>query len=96
MLSADKELGILSLTASQPISLYEWLFQKLLVRFLLLSLIVILAIVIGLGLQGIDPIDNLASLSKLLAAILVYMAFWLGLAFAVNLIGKPSGTNAIT
>lgn len=96
VLSSDKELGILSLTASQPVSLYRWLLQKLLVRFLLLGIIVTVAILAGLGLQGVSLIGNVASLLKLMVAVLVYMAFWFGVAFAVNLMGKPSGTNAIT
>ena len=94
VLSGDKELGILSLTASQPISLYKWLLHKLLIRLLLLSLIVAVAYLIGLGILGIN--SNLAAVLKLLVPIIIYMGFWFGLAFVVNLMGRPSGTNAIT
>ncbi|HRG08845.1 MAG TPA: ABC transporter permease subunit, partial [Cyclobacteriaceae bacterium] len=37
LLSADKESGVLRLTISQPISLYKWLFGKLVVRFVVLA-----------------------------------------------------------
>ncbi|MEM1324415.1 MAG: DUF3526 domain-containing protein [Bacteroidota bacterium] len=96
VLSSAKESGILPVIASQPVSLYGWLLQKLLIRFLLLSIIVSATILIGLGWQGVDLVDKLGSVSMLLGALLLYMAFWFGIAFVVNLLGKPSGTNAIT
>ncbi|MEM1122912.1 MAG: DUF3526 domain-containing protein [Bacteroidota bacterium] len=96
VLSSARESGILPLIAAQPISLYGWLLQKLFIRFLLLSLLVLVAILVGLGLQGVNLTDNLPSLSLLLGALLTYMLFWFGVAFAVNLLGQPSGTNAIT
>lgn len=96
VLSTLRESDILPLIASQPLSLYGWLLQKLLIRFLLLSFIVTVAILVCLSLQGINLTDNLTSLLVLLGALLMYIAFWFGIAFTVNLLGQPSGTNAIT
>ncbi|MEM1214903.1 MAG: DUF3526 domain-containing protein [Bacteroidota bacterium] len=95
LLSAAKESGILPLIAAQPISLAGWLLQKLLIRFLLLSLVVMVTILVGLSWQGVNLSDNLAPVSVLIGGLLTYMAFWFGIAFAVNVWGQPSGTNAI-
>jgi ABC-2 type transport system permease protein len=92
LLSADQESGVLRLTVSQPVSLYGWLFSKLLVRFTALSLIIFLSITISLLLFN-TSIDT--EVLKLLMLVLAYTFFWFVVAFLVNLFGASSGTNAI-
>jgi ABC-2 type transport system permease protein len=92
LLSADKESGVLRLTVSQPVSVYRWLFSKLLIRFVVLALIIIISILISLLVFGVQ-VD--AGVIKLLVLVLVYTFFWFIVAFLVNLFGATSGTNAI-
>jgi ABC-2 type transport system permease protein len=92
LLSADQESGVLRLTVSQPISLYSWLFSKLLVRFAALALIISFSIVTSL-LMFKTNLDT--AVLKLLLLVLAYTFFWFVVAFLVNLFGASSGTNAI-
>jgi len=93
ILSAEKERGALRLLASQPISIYKWIFQKMLLRFFWLSVITIVAL-------GIAFLINNISLSQIhvlwfLGLILVYMLFWFSLSFLINLLGHSSAKNAV-
>ncbi len=92
LLSADKESGVLRLAISQSVSLYKWLFNKLLVRFFVLSFIIIISILVSLLIFDTD-FDS--SVVKLLLLVLAYTFFWFVVAFMVNLFGASSGTNAI-
>lgn len=92
LLSADKESGVLRLTMSQPISMYAWLFNKLMVRFIVLAFIVIVSILVSLFV--FNATFN-SSLWKLLLIVLAYTFFWFVVAFLVNLLGASSGNNAI-
>lgn len=96
ILSADKESGVLKLTFSQPVSVYQWLLNKLLLRYVILSGIVIISIVISFIFYGIGLWDNFSVVSKLFGLVLLYMLFWFLAAFVVNLFGKSSGYNAVT
>lgn len=92
LLSTDKESGVLRLTVSQPVSMYQWLFNKLLVRFVVLALIIILSILISLLIFGV-PVE--VGVMKLLILVLIYTFFWFAVAFLINLFGASSGNNAI-
>lgn len=92
LLSADKESGVLRLMVSQPVSVYRWLFSKLLVRFVVLALIIIISILVSLLLFGVQADVGVV---KLLILVLVYTFFWFIVAFLINLFGATSGTNAI-
>ncbi|MDO5978398.1 DUF3526 domain-containing protein [Flavivirga spongiicola] len=93
ILSAEKERGALRLLASQPISIYKWIFQKMLLRFFWLSLIVIIALVISFLINSIDLVQ--IQFIWLLGLILVYMLFWFSLSFLINLMGSSSAKNAV-
>jgi len=92
LLSADKESGVLRLTISQPVSLYAWLFNKLLVRFFILSSIIVISILVSLLFFNTVFDSNVL---KLLLIVLAYTFFWFAVAFLINLFGASSGTNAI-
>lgn len=96
MLSGEKELGSLRLTASQPISLYTWLFSKMALRFILLTAVVIISISVGLVLNGILLAVVGSDLLKLYLILTAYIFFWFMVSFLVNLRGSSSGQNAVT
>ena len=96
ILSSEIESGVLKLTFSQPIPLYQWLFQKLILRFFMLSLVILVSITIGLSVFGIDVIGNAWIWFRLVSVLVAYLFFWFMLAFLVNLFGQSSGNNAVT
>ncbi|MEM6737815.1 MAG: DUF3526 domain-containing protein [Bacteroidota bacterium] len=95
ILSQEREQGILQVIASHPVSLYRWLLQKALMRYLLLSGILILLLV---GLLSMAGVSLVADFSKTLTFILLtlgYLLFWFVLACLVNLRGHSSANNAV-
>lgn len=95
VLSSEKEQGSLRLLASQPISVRKWVFQKLILRFFWLSILVTLSLYIVFLVVGIQALDWLSVLS-LLGLTLCYMLFWFALAFLVNLFVDSSAKNAVS
>lgn len=95
VLSAEKESGALRLTLAQPIPVTQWLFNKLLLRFVVLSAITIIAFSASLITAGVDLFHEFNAVAKIILAILAYMLFWFGLSFLVNLRGRSSGSNAV-
>ena len=95
VLSAEKEQGSLRLLASQPISVRKWVFQKLILRFFWLSVLVTLSLLAVIFIAGIEPFQWNTSLS-LLGLTLSYMLFWFALAFLVNLFVGSSAKNAVS
>ncbi|MFM7852403.1 MAG: ABC transporter permease, partial [Flammeovirgaceae bacterium] len=66
VLSSEKESGVLRLTLAQPISLYQWLFGKLLLRFFILTVIVVASILFSLTIFDIDWMGNMGAAMKLI------------------------------
>jgi len=95
ILSSDKESGVMKLTFSQPVSIFSWLLSKLFLRFIILSGIVILSILVAVTIYGVDIFQNASGLLKVFALVLLYMLFWFTLSFLINLFGKSSGNNAV-
>ncbi|MFN3840610.1 MAG: DUF3526 domain-containing protein [Cyclobacteriaceae bacterium] len=95
VLSAEKESGTLRLTLAQPIPLTQWLFNKLLIRFVVLAVILIVAFSLSLLTAGVSIAQEFSSVTKIILALLAYMLFWFGLSFLVNLRGRSSGSNAV-
>ncbi|MDX2302963.1 MAG: DUF3526 domain-containing protein [Microscillaceae bacterium] len=95
LLSAEREQGSLRLLASQHVYLLAWLFQKAMLRFMILTIVIIPVIVIALGVQGVNLADNLRAIGAFLGLSIVYALFWFSLALGVNLVGKSSSGNAI-
>jgi ABC-2 type transport system permease protein len=95
ILSSEKESGVMKLTFSQPVSIFSWLLSKLLLRFVILSGIVTISILVSLSIYGVELVQNLGALSKVIVLVLLYTLFWFFLSFFVNLFGKSSGNNAV-
>lgn len=95
VLSSEKEQGSLPLLASQPISIYKWVFQKLLLRFFWLSILVIFALATIMLIVGVYP-TAWGGVLTLLGLILCYMLFWFALSFLVNLYARSSANNAVS
>ena len=96
ILSSEKENGSLRLLAAQPISIQNWVLQKLGLRFFWLSILVFGALTLILLAFGLNPFDQIVVYSGFLGLILVYMLFWFALAFLVNLWSGSSAKNAVT
>ena len=95
-LSYEKERGSLKLLASQPISIYQWLIQKMLLRFFWVALIIILVLIITFILNGISIGDHMSQFLIYLGLIISYLLFWFAIAFVVNLVVGSSAKNAIS
>ena len=96
MLSGDRESGTLRLVASQPLALSHWLSQRLLVRWSLLAMILIVSFLFAILAVNMKIADDVFGLFKIVFCILLYLSFWWGLAFWINLLGKSSAYNAVT
>lgn len=93
ILSIEKESGLLRLVASNPLNVQLWLFQKTLVRFITVALLIVGALCISLAL---NKVDFQPGAWKLLLSVILYASFWFALSFVVNLFGRSSEYNAIT
>lgn len=95
VLSSEKEQGSFPLLASQPISIRKWVFQKLILRFFWLLLLVLVSMGLVFILVGVYPLDwgNILALFGLTFS---YMFFWFALAFLVNLFSDSSAKNAVS
>ena len=96
MLSSEKELGSLRLTAALPVSLYTWLLSKLTLRFIVVVGVVIISISLAIVINGVSLAEAASDLAKLYLVLSVYIFFWFMVSFVVNLTGSSSGKNAVT
>ena len=95
VLSSEKDQGSLPLLASQPISIRKWVFQKLILRFFWLLLLVFVSMKLVFIVVGLNPIDW-GNILALFGLTLSYMLFWFALAFLVNLFIDSSTKNAVS
>ncbi len=93
VLSEEKERGSLRLLASQPISIYKWILQKMGLRFFWVCGIAILAISIAFVANGISIFQT--SFLVFIGLILAYALFWFALSFLINLLVGSSAKNAM-
>lgn len=89
-LSRDRENGVLSLLLSQGSPVHTVLWQRLLLRFVLLSATLIAIILPAFVSLGI----SLSVMGTALFLVLIYMAFWFALVLLVNSRGWSSSKNA--
>lgn len=95
VLSSERESGSLRLLGAQPIRIEKWVLQKLGLRFLWLSIIVIIALVAIFLILGIPIEVGNTTFLELIGLTLVYILFWFALAFLINLWVGRSGENAL-
>jgi ABC-2 type transport system permease protein len=96
LLSQEREGGTLAMLLSQPIGLRRVVGGKVLARFaLVVGLAVLLtlagALAVGVELGG----GGAARLGLWVGVVVLYGAFWFGLAAAVNALGRGSAANAV-
>ena len=96
VLSAERESGSLRLLGAQPIRIEVWVLQKLGLRFLWLSVLVVLTLLVVFLSLGINIMEERTTFLGLLGLILVYMLFWFSLAFLINLWVGTSARNAMS
>jgi ABC-2 type transport system permease protein len=97
LLSAEREQGTLRMLCSQPLTIATLLTGKIIVRLLaLLAVAVCLPLTILLLIRpetrGTEQLLLMLSWSALVVA---YALFWFAVAALVNIIGRPSSTNAL-
>jgi ABC-2 type transport system permease protein len=95
VLSAEKESGSIRLLAAQPITIQNWVIQKLGLRFFWMAVLVMVTLVLAFLVIGINIAAHATSFLGFLALVLVYMLFWFALAFLINLQAGNSAKNAV-
>lgn len=93
VIAAERENGTLPLLLSQPLSLKQFLWTKLVVKFTVLSVFLLLSMAIGFSLFGFESFSQTPELLLIVFATLLYALFWFGLSAMVNQFGMHSMTN---
>lgn len=94
VVSSEKERGTLPMIQASTSSLRGIVLQKFAFRFVLLGTFSALLLLLGLAFTGVLPRAGWSEVGVLLGTILAYSAFWFGIGFMVNSLGKSSGFNA--
>ena len=94
IVSSERERGSLTLVLSQPISALSWLYQKILIRFSILILVVFISLTLSF------LFFNKLSLSQdfwyILFLSFLYVLFWFSISLIVNLWRSSSSVNAFS
>lgn len=92
LLSEERENGSLALILSNPVSLHQLVLTRLLARFLIVTVLILLLFGIGVLWAGI-PLDTEAWIW--LASVLVYTGFWFAVSFWVISLQKSSAFSSL-
>lgn len=97
VVSAEREQGTMALWLSQPVVARRLLLTKLLVRVGFVMAIVLALTLVVAAVVGVPVMSGVALplLGLWLGTVLLYTAFWVALALAVNAGGRSSATNAV-
>jgi ABC-2 type transport system permease protein len=94
LISEEKEQGTLALVMAQPVAFSRVVVVKTAWRFVILAVPAVViaggAVVLSRGFDGIVS----RHFAIFIGAILAYLSFWLGVATAINAVGKSSAWNA--
>jgi ABC-2 type transport system permease protein len=96
ILSKEKELGTLRLLGAQPISVINWLLQKMIIRYLIFTIITSLILLITIAFFSPDAFNSITNLFSLFLLIAGYIFFWFVISFIVNIKINHSSKNALT
>jgi ABC-2 type transport system permease protein len=96
ILSKEKELGTLKLLVAQPISVINWLLQKITIRYLLFTIITLVVLLISISFFSSNAFNDIDNLLGLCALISGYIFFWFTVAYLVNIKINDSSKNALT
>jgi ABC-2 type transport system permease protein len=96
LISSEREQGTLSMLLSHPVRLRQLVWGKVCLRAIIILALVIAFSLASLLATGVALREGALTKLLLWAVIIVaYGAFWFGLAFAVNTLGRNSATNAV-
>ncbi len=96
ILSQEREQGILYVIASHPVSLFQWLLRKALIRYALLAGILVVLLLGLLLAVGVPVFTDFGKTSLFILLSVGYLLFWFVLACLVNLRGQSSANNAVS
>ncbi len=92
ILPKEKELGTLKLLAAQPISIINWLLQKMIIRYLIFTVITLFSLLFIIVYTGTYKETN--SLISLFLLIASYILFWFVVSTIINIKVNDSSKNA--
>lgn len=96
ILSKEKKLGTLRLLGAQPISIKNWLIQKMIIRYLVFTLITLSILnvtIAAISLNIFNDFSNIIGLNLLIAG---YILFWFVISFIINIKINDSSKNALS
>lgn len=96
ILYKEKELGTLRLLGAQPISIKNWLIQKMIIRnlvFTLITLSILNITIAAISLNIFNDYSNIVGLNLLIAG---YILFWFVISFIINIKINDSSKNALS
>lgn len=96
LLSREKESGTLRVVAAQPVSVTRWLFQKMLVRFVLFALVSIALFLAFLFFFAPQAFQHPLSVALTIFQIISYELFWFVMSGIVNVKINNTAKNAMT
>jgi ABC-2 type transport system permease protein len=93
LISEEREQGTLAIQRSQPVGFVRLYVNKMLARFGLLSVLILLVVLTALGVAGIAPGSSIAW--KIVGISILYALFWFLICLGINLYGGTSDQNAL-
>jgi ABC-2 type transport system permease protein len=94
VVSSEREQGTLALLLSETMPFERIIRLRYWFRYLLLNGCFSVFIILGLLIFGVNITKAFAEISYLLLIIWAYSAFWFGLSYFINSLGRNSGYNA--
>jgi ABC-2 type transport system permease protein len=94
IVSAEREAGRLSLIAAQGLSIRQWILYRTGFRFLAITSVTVLALLIGFSMFKVADTAATIALPAFLIAVVLYSAWWHALCALVNLYKTGSHLNA--
>ncbi|MEO9572305.1 MAG: DUF3526 domain-containing protein [Polaribacter sp.] len=95
ILSKEKELGTLRIIGAQPISIVSWLLQKMIIRYMVFTLVVFGILLITLITFTANAFTQINQVLQLFLIIAGYNLFWFVVAAIVNIKINNSSKNAL-
>lgn len=96
VLSKEKELGTLRLLGAQPISVTNWLLQKMGIRFIIFTIITLITLYSTIAIFSADAFGKTGGIISLSLIVTGYILFWFVVSAIVNIKINNSSKNALT
>ncbi|CAL2101251.1 conserved membrane protein of unknown function [Tenacibaculum sp. 190130A14a] len=95
VLSKEKELGTLRLLSAQPVSTMHWVLQKMLIRYVIFTIIILAIFLVVLTIFSVNAFNDIGTLLGLCLVVSGYILFWFVLSCIVNIKLNDSSKNAL-